>query len=250
MGSSSKLKAIKDLINQEQPDILLVQETKTTEKDFTLQTQRFKNYTGISKGSDGASGGIGTLWNKNKWEIINSQLCNWWVRSDLKNKNSQEVYFIYNIYAPNHYRDKTSCWNSLEADLSSIHSSRIILGGDMNLIRQVEEKYGGNFHADPSRDKLETITQLFNLIDIPLSNGKYTWTNKRAGPHNIKERLDRFLIQEGVAGNFQAIRSHIIHGTASDHKAVVLTLDKGINLGPLPFKYNKSWVAVYRLPSP
>eukprot|EP00253_Pinus_taeda_P013228 PITA_13228 len=241
MGSSLKLKAIKDLINQEQPDILLIQETKTTEQDFLLQTQRFKNYTGISKGSDGASGGIGTLWNKNKWEIINSQLCNWWIRTDLKNKNTQEVYFIYNIYAPNHYRDKTSCWNSLEADLSSIHSSWIILGGDMNLIRQVEEKYGGNFHADPSRDKLETIIQLFNLIDTPLSNGKYTWTNNRAGAHNIKERLDRFLIQEGVAGNFQAIRSHIIHGTASDHKAVVLTLDKGINLGPLPFKYNKSW---------
>eukprot|EP00253_Pinus_taeda_P018186 PITA_18186 len=241
MGSSLKVKAIKDLINQEQPDILLIQETKTTEQDFLLQTQRFKSYTGIAKGSDGASGGIGTLWNKNKWEIINSQLCNWWIKTDLKNKNTQEVYFIYNIYAPNHYRDKINCWNSLETDLSSIHNSWIILGGDMNIIRQVEEKYGGNFHADPSRDKLETIIQLYNLIDTPLSNGKYTWTNKRAGSHNIKERLDRFLIQEGVVGNFQAIRSHIIHGTASDHKAMVLTLDKGINLGPLPFKYNKSW---------
>lgn len=241
MGSSLKVKAIKDLMNQEQPDILLIQETKTTEKDFILQIQRFKNNTGTSKGSDGASGGIGTLWNKNKWEIINFQLCNWWIRTDLKNKSTQEVYFIYNIYAPNHYRDKISCWNTLEADLSSIHSSLIILGGDMNLIRQVEEKYGGNFHSDPSRDKLETIIQLFNLIDTSLSNGKYTWTNKRAGSHNIKERLDMFLIQEGIASSFQAIRSHIIHGTASDHKAVVLTLDNGTNLGPLPFKYNKSW---------
>eukprot|EP00253_Pinus_taeda_P010215 PITA_10215 len=211
MGSSLKVKAIKDLLIQEQPDILLIQETKSTEQDFISQTQRFKNYSGTSKGSDGASGGIGTLWNKNKWEISNSQLCNWWIRTDLRNKNTQEVYFIYNIYAPNHYRDKTSCWNTLEADLSSIQSSLIILGGDMNLIRQVDEKFGGNFHPDPSRDKLETMIQLFNLIDIPLSNGKYTWTNKRVGSHNIKERLDRFLIQEGT------------------------------NLGPLPFKYNKHW---------
>eukprot|EP00253_Pinus_taeda_P022245 PITA_22245 len=111
----------------------------------------------------------------------------------------------------------------------------------MNLIRQVEEKSGGNFHPDSSRDKLEAIIQLFNLIDTPLSNGKYTWTNKRAGSHNIKERLDRFLIQEGMASNFQVIRSHIIHGTTSDHKAVFLSLDKETNLGPLPFKYNKSW---------
>eukprot|EP00253_Pinus_taeda_P036322 PITA_36322 len=196
---------------------------------------------GTSKGSDGASGGIGTLWNKNKWEISNSQLCNWWIRTDLRNKSTQEVYFIYNIYATNHYRDKISCWNTLETDLSSIQSSLIILGGDMNLIRQAEEKFGGNFHPDSARDKLETIIQLFNMIDIPLSNGKYTWTNKRAGSHNIKERLDRFLIQEGLASNFQVIKSHTIHGTASDHKAVVLSLNKGTNLGPLPFKYNKHW---------
>ena len=83
------MKAIKDLITQEQPDILIIQETKTTEQDFLLQIQRFKNYTDISKGSDGASGGIGTLWNKNKWEIANSQLCNWWIRTDLKNKSTQ-----------------------------------------------------------------------------------------------------------------------------------------------------------------
>eukprot|EP00253_Pinus_taeda_P025433 PITA_25433 len=239
MGSSLKIKALKDLLIQEQPDIFLIQETKSTEQDFTSQTQRFKNYSGISKGSDGASGGIGTLWNKNKWEISNHQLCNWWVRTDLRSKNTQEVYSIYNIYAPNHYRDKTSYWNSLEADLSSIQSCQIIIGGDMNLIRQVEEKFGGNFHPDPFRDKMETIIQLFNLIDTPLSNGKFTWSNKRAGSQNIKERFDRFLIHERLASNFQAIKSYTVHGSASDHKAVTLSLSKGTNLGPLPFKYNK-----------
>eukprot|EP00253_Pinus_taeda_P032656 PITA_32656 len=241
MGSSLKIKALKDLLTQEQPDIFLIQETKSTEQDFTSQIQRFKNYSGISKGSNGASGGIGTLWNKNKWEINNHQLCNWWVRTDLRSKNTQEVYSIYNIYAPNHYRDKTSCWNSLEADLSSIQSSQIIIGGDMNLIRQVEEKFGGNFHPDPFRDKLETIIQLFNLIDTPLSNGKFTWSNKRTGSQNIKERLDRFLIHERLASNFQAIKSYTVHGSASDHKAVTLSLSKGSNFGPLPFKYNKHW---------
>eukprot|EP00253_Pinus_taeda_P010548 PITA_10548 len=241
MGSSLKVKALKDLLTQEHPNIFLIQENKLTQQDFTVQTQRFRNYSGISKGSDGASGGIGTLWNKNKWEISNHQTCNWWVRTDVRSKSTQEVLFIYNIYAPNHYRDKASCWNSLEADLSSIQSSQIIIGGDMNLIRQVEEKFGGNFHPDPFRDRLETIIQTFNLIDTPLSNGKFTWSNKRTGPQNIKERLDRFLIHERLASNFQAIKSHTVHGTASDHKAVTLSLSKGSNFGPLPFKYNKHW---------
>lgn len=100
---------------------------------------------------------------------------------------------------------------------------------------------GGIFHADQFRDKLETIIQQFKLIDPPLTNGKYTWTNRRAGIHNIKERLDRLLVQERVAKIYQTIRSRIVHGTASDHKAVVLSMDKGSNFGPLPFKYNRSW---------
>ena len=241
MGSSLKLKAIKDLLKQEQPDFLLIQETKITEQDFHQQIQHFKNFIGLSIGSEGASGGIGTIWNKNKWDIINSQLCNWWIRTDLKNKGTQEVYYIYNIYAPNHYRDKASCWNTIDTDLHSVQNRRIILGGDMNVIRNVEEKFGGNYHADSSRDKLESIIQSHNLIDIPLSNGKYTWSNKRSGSHNIKERLDRYLLQEGIAASFQSIKSHLIHASASDHKPVILNLDKGRNLGPLPFKYNKTW---------
>eukprot|EP00253_Pinus_taeda_P024741 PITA_24741 len=241
MGSPLKLKAIRDLLKQEQPDLLLIQETKISAEDFQHQSQNFKNFIGVSIGSEGASGRIGTMWNKNKWEIINSQFCSWWVRTDLKNKGSQEIYYIYNIYAPNHHRDKGRCWETISSDLQSVQNRKIILGGDLNLIRNVEEKLGGNYHADPSRDMLESIIQLHNLMDIPLSNGKYTWSNKRIGLSNIKERLDRFLLQEGIAASFQSIKSHLIHASASDHKPVILNLDKGRNLGPLPFKYNKIW---------
>eukprot|EP00253_Pinus_taeda_P014197 PITA_14197 len=241
VGSPLKLKAIKDLLKQEQPDLLLIQETKISAQDFQQQSQNFKTFTRVSIGSEGASGGIGKIWNKNKWEITNSQFCNWWVRTDLKNKGSQEIYYIYNIYAPNHHRDKGHCWETISSDLQSVKNRNIILGGDLNLIRNVEEKLGGNYHADPSRDMLESIIQLHNLMDIPLSNGKYTWSNKRTGLSNIKERLDMFLLQEGIAASFQSIKSHLIHASTFDHKPVILNLDKGRNLGPLPFKYNKIW---------
>jgi len=105
----------------------------------------------------------------------------------------------------------------------------------------VDEKLGGNFHSDPSREALEAIIQSHNLIDIPPFNGKYTWSNKRTGCHNIKERLDRFLVQERIAASFSSIKSKIIQASASDHKPVVMNMEKGRNLGPLPFKYNKIW---------
>jgi len=241
MGSSLKINAIRDLINQEQPDFLLIQETKTSDQDFQKQVKRIKNFEGYSIGSEGASGGIGTLWNRNKWTYSNLQSCNWWIKTELRNKSSQEIYSIYNIYAPNHYRDKARCWESLSLELQSLNDSKIILGGDLNLIRNVEEKFGGKFYADPSREALEVIIQTHNLIDIPPSNGKYTWSNKRIGSQNIKERLDRFLLQEGIAASFSCIKSKIIQASASDHKPVVINMERGRNMGPLPFKYNKIW---------
>lgn len=109
LGSSLKENTVRDIINQEQPDLLLIQETKISEHDFQNHIKRYKNFTSTAIGAAGASGGIGTLWNKNKWDPINLNSCNWWVRTNLKNKISKEVYTIYNIYALNHYRDKALC---------------------------------------------------------------------------------------------------------------------------------------------
>eukprot|EP00253_Pinus_taeda_P021443 PITA_21443 len=215
MGSSLKTNAVRDLLKLEQQDLLLIQETKISDQDFQNHTKRSKHYSGTAISTTGASGGIGTIWNKNKWELINQNSHNWWGQS--------------------------LSWDSITTDLQSVQGRNIFLGGDLNLIRNADEKLGGNFYTNPSRDSLETIIQTHNLVDIPPQNGKYTWSNKRIGNNNIKERLDRILVQEGIVASFPIIKSKIIQGSASDHKPVVLILDKGRNLGPLPFKYNEAW---------
>lgn len=105
----------------------------------------------------------------------------------------------------------------------------------------MEEKFRGKYYADPSREALEDIIQSHNLLDFPPSNGKYTWSNQRIGNQNIKERLDRLLLQQEITRNFPLIKSKIIHASTSDHKPIVISMRKGENLGQLPFKYNKIW---------
>lgn len=104
-----------------------------------------------------------------------------------------------------------------------------------------EEKFGGIFHVDPSREIIETIMDSFNLMDFSPNNGKYTWSNKRLGKNNIKERLDRILVQDKIVTNFSDIKSRIIHDTTSDHKPVVITLGNMGNLSPTPFRYSPIW---------
>eukprot|EP00253_Pinus_taeda_P008374 PITA_08374 len=241
MGSSLKANAVHDLLKSEQPDFLLLQETKITEQEFQDSMKRSRSYEGITISAMGASGGIGTIWNKNRWKLKDYRQNRWWIRLDMQNTILTEEYSIYNVYAPPHFREKASCWESISSDLMIAQGRNIFLGGDLNLIRNAEEKMGGNFYADPSREALEEIIQAHSLVDIPPQNGRFTWSNKRTGKNNIKERLDRILAQERIVANFPRIQSTIIQGYISDHKPVALHLDKGKYMGPIPFKYNKVW---------
>ena len=80
-----------------------------------------------------------------------------WIKANIKNKTTKELYCIINVYAPNHYRDKEACWNTLKNYLLWVQNSSIIIGGDFNLVLNAEEKFRGKFHVDPSREIVETI---------------------------------------------------------------------------------------------
>ncbi len=109
------------------------------------------------------------------------------------------------------------------------------------MIRNPEEKFGGTFHNDPSREDLEEIIEDYKLIDILPSNDKYAWNNKRIGKNNMKERLDIILIHESIVAAYTLVKSKIVHNSASYHKSVVLTMGKLENQGTLPFRYNPFW---------
>lgn len=94
---------------------------------------------------------------------------------------------LFNIYAPNCYREKELCWNSLKDILLQDKNKSIIVGGNLNLVKNVEEKFGGSFHADPSQDSLESIIENHNLLDIPPNNEKYTWNKKGWAKETLKK---------------------------------------------------------------
>jgi len=77
MGRKIKEEAIKSLIRSDSPDILLIQETKMEDKAFLhISKNLWKRSEGQAVSPRGASGGLGTLWNTNKFskvlEVANS----------------------------------------------------------------------------------------------------------------------------------------------------------------------------------
>ena len=54
----------------------------------------------------------------------------------------------------------------------------ILLGGDFNTILNLNDKIGGTQQIPHSSKDFFKWCEVHNLIDIPFSNGKFTWNNK------------------------------------------------------------------------
>ena len=107
VGSKIKEEAMLDLISPHQPDICLIQETKMEEAAFLQVSKKFWKKKGIIALSyRGASGGIGTLWDDTKFEVVDIKNIIHWILTLLRQKDSNSLVSIFNIYAPNSYVEK------------------------------------------------------------------------------------------------------------------------------------------------
>jgi exonuclease III len=132
-GNKSKVEALKDFKSLANPSIILLQETKM-EESIVLETTKkiFKSCVGITVSSQGASGGIATLWDDQIWNLEVTLSTQHWLLTVLKNRDSRNNITIINVYVPNSYLDKNSCWRSLSMLKNSMDISSCIIGGDFN----------------------------------------------------------------------------------------------------------------------
>lgn len=109
LGHPSKIVALKDLIQSEKPEIILEQETKQDQSEINRVISQQKRYSGCASEARGASGDILTMWDSNKWSCNSTKIHQNWISVNLENKEDGTMVKIYNIYAPNHYREKEVC---------------------------------------------------------------------------------------------------------------------------------------------
>nr|GEX12743.1 RNA-directed DNA polymerase, eukaryota, reverse transcriptase zinc-binding domain protein [Tanacetum cinerariifolium] len=77
-----------------------------------------------------------------------------------------------------------------------------IFFGDMNVVRNEQERYGSSFNSIEA-DHFNAFIESTGLIDLPIGGRSFTWMNK-AGTKLSK--LDRFLLSEDVTNLLPDIR--------------------------------------------
>ncbi|GJS26592.1 putative RNA-directed DNA polymerase, eukaryota, reverse transcriptase zinc-binding domain protein [Tanacetum coccineum] len=151
-------------------------------------------------------------------------------------KNSMDIYFIINVYGPQDPQTKSALWNKL-ADSMHNHNGKFILFGDLNVVRNEQERFGSIFSSHEA-NHFNAFIDSSCLIDLPIGGCYYTWMNK-AGTKLSK--LDRFLISDDILEAIPDIRITALDRLWSDHTPILFHVEKS-NFGPSPFKLYNSWL--------
>ncbi|GJU45759.1 putative RNA-directed DNA polymerase, eukaryota, reverse transcriptase zinc-binding domain protein [Tanacetum coccineum] len=117
------------------------------------------------------------------------------------------------------------------------HNGKFILFGDLNVVRNEQERFGSIFSSHKA-DNFNAFIDSSGLIDLPIGGCYYTWMNK-AGTKLSK--LDRFLISDDILEAIPDIRITALDRLWSDHTPILFHVGKS-NFGLFPFKLYNSWL--------
>ena len=97
--------------------------------------------------------------------------------------------WISAVYGPNSPTLRKDFWVEL-FDIYGLTYPLWCVGGDFNVIRKSSEKMGGS-SLTPSMRDFDSFIRECELLDPPLRNASFTWSNMQESP--VCMRLDRFL---------------------------------------------------------
>ncbi|GJW88782.1 RNA-directed DNA polymerase, eukaryota, reverse transcriptase zinc-binding domain protein [Tanacetum coccineum] len=131
---------------------------------------------------------------------------------------------------------KSTLWNKL-ADFMHNHNGKFILYGDLNVVRNEQEKFGSIFSSHKA-GHFNAFIDSSGLIDLPIGGCYYTWMNK-AGTKLSK--LDCYLISDDILEAIPDIHIIALDHLWSDHTPILFHVKKS-NFGPSLFKLYNSWL--------
>jgi endonuclease/exonuclease/phosphatase family metal-dependent hydrolase len=120
-----------------------------------------------------------------------------------------------------------------------IESEPLLLGGDFNVIRGLDEKNNNRFNERwPSL--FNAIINNLDLREFELSGRQFTWANNLSIP--TYEKLDRILVSTEWEFNFSRVMVQSLPRVVSDHTPLLLDIGSPSEPNKRSFKFELSWL--------
>ncbi|XP_038876676.1 uncharacterized protein LOC120069076 [Benincasa hispida] len=203
LGDSSKRLLLKRFLKKVNPDIVLIQETKKDriEGSFIKSLWSSKEVGCAFVEAKGKSGGLLTVWDDSK--ILVSSISKDEFSLSIKCQTiNKKICWITNVYGPCDYQERRRLWAELSSLAEKLDDPWCI-GGDFNSIRRRHERYPVG-KATRDMNNFNKFIRLNNLLEIPLSNGQFTWSKEG---DVVSKSLKMFLIIQGLQDKLEPCRS-------------------------------------------
>ncbi|KAL8498958.1 hypothetical protein ACS0TY_022064 [Phlomoides rotata] len=144
LGKKAKRMEVKDIIKKHKIELCCIQETKLEEvsKIRCMGLWGNPNFDWAYRESEGKSGGIHSIWNKDvfhkssSWSDRGVLVINGYFTGD----GGRGV--LMNVYAPCSSSEKNELWEIIKLTVSQNMDARVCMVGDFNSIQRPEERVG------------------------------------------------------------------------------------------------------------
>lgn len=171
LGSKRKQRNLSNKIKEEKLDMVFIQETKcSVDKIRELHSKWIYNYKFHEVKAINTVGGILTLWNPQKFEIIDAEATRNHLSMVIQPLGDKECYLITNVYGTQILEEKLKLLTSLE-ELRERHSIiPWIMGGDFNMIKSLSKKKGGSRMLGRNSLAFQNFIDNMRLVSMETTN--------------------------------------------------------------------------------
>ncbi|XP_045831384.1 uncharacterized protein LOC123922735 [Trifolium pratense] len=251
LGNPRTVRALKQLIAKNKPDIIFLMETKlhnispNFKNNFAVTYSIYSVDCIITEGN-GKSGGLILLWNNCTCNIEIKDMNFNYIDMLVTNLSNSIQWRATGIYGyPQHQHKNLTC-DLIKSLYNANYNSSWLLFGDLNLIISDTEKFRGNPIDNNITSLFRSTLTFCDLQDLGYKGDIFTWTNKQQNKHLIKARLDRFLANSAWKTSFPThCNSHLLR-YKSDHMPISLVFNTIAGQttrpkGPKPIRYEQIW---------
>jgi len=223
----ARIKNILNYIKSSNPDVLMLQEIKTEDKNFPFEDFKEAGYESYVFGQKSYNGVAFIskikITNINKKFIIDKKNQSRIIVGDIKSKS--KFIKIINVYVPNgnpveteKYDYKKEWYISFIKKIKKtlLETDNIIIGGDFNIIPEERDVYDYKKYENDALFKIEMRKKFRELINLGLHDmyryfhkdkNEYTFWDYMSGAwqKNNGMRIDHFLVSSNLVTNIKKI---------------------------------------------
>ncbi len=149
----------------------------------------------------GKAGGLALFWKLgvDLEMVLSNKNC---IAALIYSNPPETPWLLIGVHGPPYLALRRKFWRLIEEIIEGF-SGHWLLIGDLNSISSSTDKSGGRFNWGSSKH-FKGFIENVGEIDLGFRGLQFTWSNKRVGWANIRERLDRGLcnVESGPAQTF------------------------------------------------